>query len=102
MTYPERSLSAGSSSNQCGPYICYYAEASVKGFDFENMPDVENYRCHIINTIIGSCKNPIASRLVNSKDTNKCAFCKQNCKLSNLVSVNIRGRELYVCASVKK
>lgn len=99
-SFPERSLSQGSDAIQCGPFICFYAEASVKGIAFNKMPNVENYRTHILNTIIGNCKPKAEKRPLTKIHTksNKCAFCNRHVDVSSLKTVVIRGHEFDVCA----
>lgn len=70
-------------ANECGPFICFYAEASVRDWSFLQMPNVEWYRQRIISTLIGSCE-PIIDNPANETcpqcqqevpEESKCSFC---------------------------
>ncbi len=101
--YPTRALSEGSMALQCGPFICYYAEALLNGWTLEEMPNVDDYRNHIINTLIGNCalnvkKRNKCIRCGKSADiVTKCNFCGATCHESCLNAVGVRGRQFNIC-----
>jgi len=104
ITYPKASLSIGDKALQCGPFLCYYAEACVNGWNLEKFPDVETYRIHVLSTLIGGC-----SPFSGSKSTKKCFYCKLGTKTEGcdfcgrpahvncLQQFTIRGRTYNVC-----
>lgn len=81
--YPDAALSVGQKALECGPFVCFYAEASVRGWSFLQMPNVKWYRQRIISTLIGSCQ-PLIDNTANTtclqcqkefSEESKCSFC---------------------------
>lgn len=102
--YPVASRSIGKCAMECGPFVCFYAEAFVKGWSFKNMPDLKTYRWHLINLLVGQCNGFADKRRkkcyrceVAVLDKVMCSFCMQKAHLSCLKSAVIRGKEYLFC-----
>lgn len=65
--YPDIAQAAAISPFQCGPSVCYCAEAFIQGWNFSEMPDFENYRVHILATLMGKCVPQLGSKTRNKK-----------------------------------
>lgn len=103
--YPDADRSVGKKALQCGPFLCFYADATAAGWSLLSAPDIREYRDHILARLIGACcpMQPMEMTRCykcNSKITNKaprCNFCNRIAHLSCLKRVIARGRSLNIC-----
>ncbi|CAL8068452.1 unnamed protein product [Orchesella dallaii] len=104
VTYPKASVSAGTDAIQCGPLICFYAEAISKGWSLEAFPGVDKYREHISSILIGSC-SPLSLKQpkkcihcqIAIKSEERCDFCHRFSHFNCLEKIFVRGRVYNVC-----
>ncbi|CAL8145417.1 unnamed protein product [Orchesella dallaii] len=105
--YPKATLSIGKRAMQCGPCVCYYADAIVNGKLLVEMPDVTRYREHIAAVLVGNCLPNSDKRkkvchkcgkIVENKEA--CDFCKRIAHHNCLK--NIRETKMGSCLSCKK
>jgi len=108
VTYPNCARSLESTALQCGPFICFYAEAILKNWDLQKMPDVKQYRNHIINTILGPCKRcgnlkkNVCSVCFRDVKQNKaqCHFCSTVVHKDCLSMIRFRGNSFSICKAL--
>lgn len=96
ISYPPAVRSFEERASQCGPFICFYAEASIKGWSLLAMPDVDVYRTHIAATLFGNCKPSFKPRA--GPASAKCDFCKKLSPKTKLQEITVRGYKFSVCA----
>jgi len=103
--YPSAALSVEDRAMQCGPFVCFYAEAIAEGWSLLEMPDVNQYRKHIAATLIGKC-SPFPDKRKKKcyrckevmSDNDACDFCKRMAHQKCFTEVILRGRSYNTCS----
>lgn len=91
--YPDIALSKEDTAIQCGPFVCYYTEAIMRGWPLKEIPDIRTYRNHILATILGNCSLRMKT---GKKGGHKCDFCGANSE-KECAKVMVRGEIYSIC-----
>ena len=104
VTYPVCSLSTGDLAEQCGPFICYYAEAFLQNMSLVDFPDIKLYREHIVATLVGSCdvsedliSDCHVCKLAKKSRKENCQFCERIVHIECLKRISCRGKLYSIC-----
>jgi len=104
MRNPKAARSFGKDARQCGPFLCFYAEAVVKNWNVDEMPPIAEFRSHILATLFGKCSLEKTRKkkchLCIHDDTMQldiCAFCRHYAHSACLEAKVIKGKTYLVC-----